>query len=194
MDIALIQTTPEEAQLRAKEYERALSRRADPEYATIAQCYWALAEGTPLIQLSRIFADVPRDHRHRPSLAIARADRPRVKYCGWTGVDRFNADYESHRGRGINHGVIEVPNSQVHRPDDGYALVPIIPPAARGRRNLTRHFVLWEVERWADERRNVGPDIDPYLLKHVTRDIYAVVAAWDLMPLEQAVLAGRREL
>lgn len=36
-----------------------------------------------------------------------------------------------------------------------------------------------------------APPGDPALLKHVGGDIYAVVATWDLSPLERLVLSGR---
>lgn len=35
------------------------------------------------------------------------------------------------------------------------------------------------------------PPTDPLLLRHLHGDLYAVLAAWDLTPLERAVLAGR---
>ena len=43
--------------------------------------------------------------------------------------------------------------------------------------------ILWEVEKWANQQHNVTPDIDPYLLKHVTGSLYAVIAEWDLTNL-----------
>ncbi|OWK42111.1 hypothetical protein FRUB_04189 [Fimbriiglobus ruber] len=51
--------------------------------------------------------------------------------------------------------------------------------------------ILWEVEQWADHRLDVAPDIDPYLLKHITGSLYAVIAEWDLTELERSILRGR---
>jgi hypothetical protein len=48
------------------------------------------------------------------------------------------------------------------------------------------------VEQWADTRIGARPDRDPYLLRHLHGDAYAVLAEWDLTPLEQLVMTGRR--
>lgn len=75
---------------------------------------------------------------------------------------------------------------------EGYALIPMVPLDVRpatGR--LADMFVLWEVEQWADRRIGAKPDIDPYLLKHVGGSLYAVLAEWDLTPLERAIMKGR---
>lgn len=68
----------------------------------------------------------------------------------------------------------------------GYrALVPLIPPNLRPARALVRYVILFEAE-WEPV-----PPTDPLLLRHLHGDLYAVLAAWDLTPLERAVLAGR---
>lgn len=77
---------------------------------------------------------------------------------------------------------------------DGYALVPMVPADAReeaGNPQLSKCWILWEVERWADKRIGAVPDRDPFLLKHVGGELYAILAAWDLTDLERAVMAGR---
>lgn len=69
------------------------------------------------------------------------------------------------------------------------AMAPTIPPALRPRHALRNYFVIWEAE-WT-----VGsmiPPGDPALLRHMGGDLYAVMAVWDLSPLERAVLGGVR--
>jgi hypothetical protein len=198
MDVALIEMPAEVAKEELKNYRRSLHKRADAEYAQIADGLEALSEGTPLLSLSQVFTAIPRDHKGRPRVAIARADRIRVQYRNWTGsdyADVFNCAYDQRRGAAVRDAHIVVANAQAPRGGGsiyGYALVPIVPPAAREGHDLSRHFILWEVERWADNASEVGPDIDPFLLRRVTDDLYAVVAEWDLSPLEQAILAQRR--
>ncbi len=72
--------------------------------------------------------------------------------------------------------------------DGGYpdvsAVVPTIPPNLRPD-DLTKFYILWDVV-W--EAR--APE-DPILLSRVNDRMYAVVAQWDLTPLEQQVLEGR---
>ena len=45
-------------------------------------------------------------------------------------------------------------------------------------------LILWEAE-WETVPR------DPLLLRHLAGGLYAVMASWDLTPLERAVLKGR---
>ena len=63
------------------------------------------------------------------------------------------------------------------------ARVPMIPPRLRADRALANYHILWEAE-W------INPPRDPLLLRHLGKFFYAVLATWDLTPLEQAVLAG----
>jgi hypothetical protein len=77
----------------------------------------------------------------------------------------------------------------------GFALVPMIPAAVRltlptGTTDRDS-FILWEVEEWADRRIGSRADRDPYLLRHLGGDLWAVLAEWDLTELERAVMAGR---
>jgi hypothetical protein len=75
---------------------------------------------------------------------------------------------------------------------NGYALIPMIPADVRPRDALENCYVLWEVEHWADRPIRATPDRDPYLLKHLAGDLYAVIAEWDLTELERAIMQGRR--
>jgi hypothetical protein len=69
------------------------------------------------------------------------------------------------------------------------AMAPTIPPALRPPHHLRNYHLLWEAE-WT-----VGsmiPPGDPALLKHLGGDMFAVLAVWDLSPLERAALAQVR--
>jgi hypothetical protein len=75
---------------------------------------------------------------------------------------------------------------------EGFALVPMIPADVRPAEGREKDwFVLWEVERWSNEPLLAAPDRDPFLLRHVGGDLYAVLAEWNLTDLERAVMAGR---
>jgi hypothetical protein len=69
------------------------------------------------------------------------------------------------------------------------AMVPTIPPPLRPEHHLSGYHILFEAEWHVD---TTSPPVDPALLKHLGGDLYAVIAAWDLTPVEQAVLAGRQ--
>ena len=51
--------------------------------------------------------------------------------------------------------------------------------------DLSKYFVLWEAE-WTAKA-----PVDPMLLSRVNETMFAIVAQWDLTPLEQRVLEGR---
>lgn len=78
------------------------------------------------------------------------------------------------------------------------ALLPTIPPHLRPTRTLygdlvpmdvSKFVVLWEAEWQLDK---TVPPGDPALLRHIGGSLYRVYAKWDLTPVEQAVLSGRR--
>lgn len=65
------------------------------------------------------------------------------------------------------------------------AVVPLIPPHLRPRTALDKYHILWEAE-WG----RVIP-VDPMLLRRLSGDMWLVVAAWDLTPVERAAMAHR---
>lgn len=211
MDVETISMPREEAKERLDEYRAALRRRADVEYERVAAGLEHLAQGQQLLVLPDVIAAAPRDERGRPRLAIARADRTQVRYRRERGDrrERFSTDFQWRRGgRPMRDGVIDMPATpatppfpRTQHPDrpwidsqlEGYALVPLVPPAVRGKRDLKRHFILWEVEAWADTAIGVDADRDPYLLERIDVDLYAIVGEWDLTEIERAITRGRRE-
>ena len=73
------------------------------------------------------------------------------------------------------------------------AMVPIVPPKHRppGSSTLASYLILWEADDWTWAKLPAPPR-DPALLRSIGGDIYAVLAQWDLTPLEQMVLSGRQ--
>jgi hypothetical protein len=205
MNVATIEVPREEAREKLREYRSRVHRKADDEYRRIEAAYEAAAKGRPLILLNEVFATVPRDPRGRPKLAICRADRKEVRYKrGWE-TDDFSCErvwnWRLSRGplpKGATVSVRRVDAGRLGGFTDhngqwptGYSLVPIVPPSVRDGHDLTQRFILWEVERWADQPHTAPPDRDPYLLQHIDDDMYAVVGEWDLTPLEQAIMRDR---
>ena len=196
MNVERITMPRDVARERLSAYRNALHRRADVEYERVASAYESLAKGMPVLRLTDAIAHAPRDEKGRPRIAIARADRRQVRIArerSWEG-GRFVFDtiFVSRFGRAPAHGIIRVPNHETPREmPDGYAIVPIVPPEARLRNDLTKHFILWEVEQWSERRLDARPDRDPYLLRRIAEDLYAVVAEWDLTDVERAVMQDR---
>ena len=186
----------EEAKARLKQYRASRHHAADAEYQRIAMAYEQLAEGTPLLQLSEAFKLAPIDAKGRPRLAISRGDRKQVQVTRNRGVLNFDSAFNQWtNAHAIINRHVRVPfTSPLERIPEGYALTPIIPPDAREKAKGLKPqdvFVLWEVEQWADSEIRATPDRDPFLLKRLDDDLYAVLAEWDLTDVERAILAGR---
>ena len=207
----------------ARQAKRERDPRAATELEEIARAYrYAAAEGTPLISLSTTIRaggtmtrtlvtykgrpEEKRTHYALPRLAIVPADA-RFAYTNGVREDGYVEFVDRlYPSDNLRRGRIDV-DAQLRLEDhqspagrlgawDGRAwgaLVPIVPPRHRPRRNtaLRNYHVLWEVDDW-QWMEAPKPPVDPALLKHLGGDIYAVVATWDLTELERLVLAGRR--
>lgn len=215
MNVETIRMDPAVAHHHLTAYRAQLHRRADAEYEAVVAGLTALEQGTPIILLSTaITGGGYFANNGMPRLAVARADQRQVR-CRWqlsgnrislmyTGDRhwRTRSDY-NHRtteftidtnldrlpaGANYNAGTDAQPRWFTH---SGSTLVPMIPATVRevtGRFRADRRFILWEVEQW-----KLVPPADPLLLRHLGGDAYAVEAAWELTPLERAVMAGRAQ-
>lgn len=212
MNIETITMTEQDAKIKLAAYKKRLAslrhteanKEVAKEYAAAIQGYKALTKGHKLIDLEDVFNNCPRDEKHRPRLAIARADVKQVKFI-WRGNEniflfRYGKDFWSDRDSRSRKIVVNEPNryfpysnSASFKNIEGFALVPMIPADILPERiNLSESFILWEVEKWADREIGARPSPDPYLLKHIGGPLYAVIAEWDLTPLELSITKGRQ--
>lgn len=203
MNVTKIEMPVEEAKAKLMAYRKALLRRGDAEYRQVLEGFEALARGTPVISLSEAIRGGGFDEKMRPKLAVARADRKQVRVfwaahthralfitsaglSTWSPVPGLEVRVDIGRAPGLRDG-------QYFRDADGYALIPMIPADVRPRGLAKNWFILWEVEAWSDSRIGARADRDPYLLKHLGGDMYAVLAEWNLTELERLVMAGRAQ-
>jgi hypothetical protein len=152
----------------------------------------ALLRGAKVLDINKAIGQGGRDARGLPRLAVARADWESVICDGqWNDgrqVFRFSVQMWGRRRRGtVDVPASSFPVAEVPAPPTVRAScqVPLIPPAHRPAGPLTDYHLLFEAE-W----RKVPP-ADPLLLKKVDGPFFVVLAAWNLTPLEQAVLAAR---
>jgi hypothetical protein len=205
MNVATITMDPDVARRKLKAYRSAKHRDAEEHYKQAAIAYAALAKGTPLIRLTEAIQQGGFFEDMRPKLAIARADRPEVRFRWSDGsMAEYCSDFDRRIGRAIAHGSLNVNMGRAHgltvtsraghtwtKTIQGYALVPMVPADVRPEKGqLKDRFILWEVEHWSDRSQTAKAPIDPLLLQHVGGDLYAVLAQWDLSPIEQAILEG----
>jgi hypothetical protein len=152
--------------------------------------YRAMARGQQLISLSGAMRAAGVDEHGLPRLAISRSDATWVYTHGVSQdggalfrMDKVVADRDPRRR-------VKVPADTFPRPHrvtwrNWAAMVPAVPAPLRPSRHLDDYYTLWDVN-W-----QLIPPEDPALLRHIGGDLYAVVAVWDLTPLERAVLSNR---
>lgn len=159
----------------------------------IARAYRAIRDGKRLIDLHDSMRLAGLDELGRPKLAIGRSDWANCHFYYGNG-DR-NALFMGRPnawGRQGPRKLVEVPATCLPglKPDAlglrYVAMAPSIPPKYRPK-DLRSYWILWEAE-W---RRDEAP-VDPLLLRHLNGSLYVVMAAWDLTPVERAVLRGSR--
>jgi hypothetical protein len=174
---------------KAREYWRlyqghlAGQTKADREIAAI---YKRLAQGRTVIRALESIRAAGATEDGYPRLAIARADETQIecRINPHSGIWKFEPrGYARSSSR-----VIEVAKPEdAPTPKEWKRLqtnVPLIPVHVRPKRGLQNYHILFEAD-WREY------PIDPYLLRRFGEDAWLVVAAWDLTPVERAVMAQR---
>lgn len=200
MNVSTLTMDPTQAREKLCAYRADLHKDSEAVYQEAAAAYERLAKGQVLLRLSQTIAEGGIDENNRPRLAICRADRKEVKVSkmwmddslmfqagpfNWNGAPHYSIRQAPQLTRRV------VMRHKVKEFAPGYALVPMVPADVRPKHGqLKDWFVLWEVDHWADKPQLAKAPVDPFLLEHVGGDLYAVLAQWDLTPLEQAILEG----
>lgn len=185
-----------------RDYRHALrsttDKRTQRDYAIAARSYRAIANGRTVIDLVAVMkATGLQPDTHYPRLAICPAD---AEWC-WVSMRPegsacfYAVEPRSRHWRVAQDLRVDLPNDTYQhyawsdRPsrwsNEAKALVPMIPPGLKPAGNLRLFHILWDAV-WQPE-----PPKDPLLLKHLGGPMYAVLAAWDLTPIERAVMRGR---
>jgi hypothetical protein len=195
MNIETIIMDPEVARQAFRDYRAAVKLNRDDrrrkEDEQMAAAYKAVSKGLAVLDLHRVMKQAGVLASHYPVLAIARADQEHCEAKIYQdGSARFAHDRDAFwssrrfaRGKVTNVPAGTFPVSD--RTINARAMVPSIPSALRPKANLSNYHILWEAV-WEPT-----PPVDPLLLKHLGGALYAVLAAWDLTKIEQAVLRGR---
>lgn len=196
MNASIIEMPQDEARTKLLAYQEEHHSDAAEFNAACEVGYESLAAGKRLLHLSKSFRQAGLDEKDRPRLAIARADRKEVSMRWRRRIAVFNASYKSEEHARnscptlIRDVSMEAPNA-VETWRRWFALAPAVPADVRPPTGQLRQwFVLWEVEEWFASSRTMTAPRDPFLLEHIGGELYAVLAEWELTPLEQAVLEG----
>jgi hypothetical protein len=209
MDVQTITMDRADAFSKLLQYQEAVKRSKDLADRILVKTYKQLAEGRALVNLKDVIRAAGVDELHRPRFAVARANQTHVWFTtrSWTRngyLPRFST-YRDKFGQDSDRATrhhIELPaglwpecpancheiNPHIRHPSRLRAMVPLIPPQLRPEDSLGNYHILWDVKgAWQEE-----PPRDPFLLKCVDGDLYAVHAVWDLTDLEMQVMKALR--
>lgn len=185
MDLKLIRIGKWEATRQHKLY---CSLRQDlPDVAVMKSAYYHMCKGRAVLDLYAAMHAAGTNSLAEPRLAIARAGAKLVSCCrSWgAGSARFSWGRSRHDQFDLPNGTF--PGWDRLNLQTLQTKVPTIPaPVLQTIRGpVTRFHILWEVENW-----DILPQ-DPILLLELSQNLFAVMAKWDLTPLEQAIMNGR---
>ena len=192
MNITTILVSQEEALSKLDAYRAVKGRRRVAEDDRLQQVYAAISRGARVLHLPSAFREAGLDAQQRPRLAIARADWP-IVHCyrpwqlqsvGFSQHDRWNT-----RATATNISLPRNTFAWDGEPRWGHlrSQVPHIPPAVRPKLLARNYHILFEVQAWEEY------PVDPFLLRHITGQLYIVEAEWELTHLEATLLGAMGE-
>jgi len=188
MQVSTVEESRYHAREKYAEYLRAVKERHCEEYEALKNGYRELSRGRQVIDLVDTMKQAGVDHLNRPRLAIVRAD---ARLCWFSWARQRSAVGPPQPLFSANNDLRPTKTQSVSLPFGTFlrpqqlprcrAVVPSIPPRCMPAGKLSNYHILWEAE-WE------SIPVDPMLLKHLGKNLYVVLAAWDLTPLEQSVL------
>ena len=195
--VETISMPEDDAKTELKEYRKLLETRKETYLQQMKDSLVQLAKGRKLININEVMRKVGVGEDGFPRLAIARADGEKV-YLHRHDEGRVDFSLGSSGWEQYKHNTIWMPAKtfaefkKTEKEQYGYqvyeALIPIIPAVFLPTGKLKNYWILWEVEQWS---KTPAPPNDPILLKRINESTFAVLAVWDLTPLERSITAGR---
>jgi hypothetical protein len=149
----------------------------------IAAIYKRIAAGKLVIRALASITAAGVNAEGLPVLAIARADEQQIECYCYNNEARLAPATRGYIRAKDRYFTIPMPGMQgITR--NRRAVVPLIPVHLRPRKAIEKYHVLWEAD-WQ------AYPVDPYLLRRFGEDAWLVVAAWDLTPVERAVMSSK---
>lgn len=202
MEVETIQMPKEIAEQEYKKYLKFVKERQDKRIDEMKRCLYEMKKGCKLIDIHKVMEHAGLNKNWQPKLAIARADWKQVffvkqdegrGYFSPRSDNTWQKDEYDNEKIEINKNTFMEWKREVGK--DGKATwqiekkaiktkVPLIPVDLIPEGNLDNYFILWEVMQWED----LPQTKDPLLLKRISENMFAILGAWDITPLEQAIL------
>ena len=170
------------------------------EDEALKKAYSAIAAGKRVFNMNTVLRDAGLfEGIHMPKIAIVRADAQTVKFQRDIGSDLYKFVGRGHGRDDIwsKHTMFPLglfgekvtwdwrQRANIWQIAQYEAVVPFVPPRFRPAK-LEDYFIMWE-PIW----KKIPPQPDPFLLRPLGSGLFAVVAQWDMTPLEQSILEGR---
>ena len=206
MEVVTIEQAAEEAKVEWKEYCKAIRENIpnDAEYMryykSIKNALYHLSQGKHIIDINASMLVAGVNDKGYPKLAICKASMKKVFFewfHGWRESESYGRYFERYRPKGEmwekERNEFKIPESawgkieRASRSSRVSTVVPKVPAQFMPKNGLANYHILWEVDEWTPE-----PPKDPMLLKQIrgSKNLFAVLAVWELTKLERAVLRG----
>lgn len=206
MDTPVITMPADEAKTHYDEYRQLVAGRKEKYLEDLKKTYYHLSKERKILDIFEVFKAAGVDERGEPKLAIAPAhaqtiilEKGAMGSATFTAHDRWSKAYKSDVQLPTNTFPTfkEEKNGRVSSWNDGdvprtsvESLVPIVPAHLLPEGDLKNYYILFEVKEWFEPRKASYAKGDPYLLKRINNNTFAVLAEWDVTDLEVAVLRG----
>lgn len=203
MKTPIITMSPEEAKVHYQEYLDVVKNRKEQYLEDLKKTYYHLSKEHKIIDIIEVFKNGGVDDKGEPKLAIAPADANFVIFEKQSmGSGTFTIHDKWSRA---NKSDVRLPSNTFPiflEEKDGRipwaaergsieSKVPIVPAHLLPDGDLKNYYILWEVTAgWELPQKSTYKKGDPYLLKRINNNVFAVLAEWDVTELEAAVLRG----
>lgn len=206
MKTPIITMPAEQAEEHYKEYLELVKVRKEKYLEDLKKTYYHLSKEHKVLDIIEVFKNGGVDEKGEPKLGIAPANAKAIMFeKGSMGSGTFTEHGKWSRAAksdvqlptGTFPIFLEEKNGRVPSWGEGSeranveAKVPIIPAHIMPEGDLKNYYILFEVtEGWSLPQTATFKKGDPYLLKRINNNAFAVLAEWDVTELEAAVLRG----
>lgn len=207
LDIEKIQMPIEKAKEEWKRYNDLLKKRRESYIEQMKKCMFHLKQGRELIDIYKVMEHIGVNKEQQPRLAIARADWDWVYFIKKDEGRGFFVDGETDWYLSSKGHVSLPPKTfmnwarthEQRRTSDNKNVsvetwhiakekiktkVPVIPAVMMPEGDLSQYYILWEVKQWEE----LPETKDPLLLRRITENLFVILGAWDITPLEQSII------
>lgn len=210
MNVEKYKVEKEKAAEEWKAYLQAHRETKEKVYRDLASVYGHMKEGRAVIDVIQAMRDAGLRDGGYPQLGVCRADYKEVYFKRenpgrgyFTGRNVSKYPYATGKGKmgSLKEDVVLSANTfrdwtedeSRWEPSIGRTMVPMIPAKFVPRGDYRNYYILWEAESWVPvgPAKVTRPPRDPFLMRRISPTMFAILASWDLSPLERAVIAGR---